>query len=40
MRSGQRPACDFVLSVIPTTVPVHCLMERIAPAHADIEYVT
>ena len=39
MRAGQRPACDYVLTEIPSTHPARCLVERIAPAHVSIEYV-
>jgi hypothetical protein len=35
-RAGRRPSC----AVAPSIAPVRCLMDRIAPAHAVIEYVT
>lgn len=38
MRAGQRPICDSV--AVPSIVPIRCLMDRIAPAHMVIEYVT
>lgn len=37
-RFGQHPACDSI--VLPSIAPVRCLMDRIAPAHVQIQYVT
>jgi hypothetical protein len=35
--AGQMPSCDTVET--PSVEPVRCLMDRIAPAHVQIEYV-
>jgi hypothetical protein len=37
IRFGQRPSCDTIEH--PSIQPVRCLMERIAPAHVQIQYV-
>ena len=37
IRFGQRPSCDTIDQ--PSIQPVRCLMERIAPAHVQIQYV-
>src|SRR5579885_738606 len=37
-RAGQRPSCDTIEH--PSVQPIRCLMDRIAPAHVTIQYVT
>ena len=37
MRAGQRPSCDTIEH--PSIAPIRCLMDRIAPAHVEIQYV-
>lgn len=36
--AGQRPSCDTIIH--PSITPVRCLMDRIAPAHVQIQYIT
>jgi hypothetical protein len=38
IRAGQHPSCDTIES--PSVQPIRCLMDRIAPAHVTIQYVT
>lgn len=38
IRAGQHPSCDQI--ELPSVQPIRCLMDRIAPAHATIQYVT
>lgn len=38
LRFGHRPSCDTIEH--PSVAPIRCLMERIAPAHVEIQYVT
>jgi hypothetical protein len=37
-RFGQRPSCDTIIH--PSVAKVRCLMERIVPAHVEIQYFT